>query len=277
MNAKRTACMLALVLALAGVVAVSAALANGGGNPADIVISEVMFNAITETNPNNCGEWIEIYNKGSASIDLAGWVITDNTTARTITNAMCPNNSCQIPSKGCWLIAWNQNYLQTEFNHYTNPSGAAVDLSRTIFLSNPIGGGLANTTDTVALMIISGGVTLTVDCVSWGTTTPTFCSGLTYVPGGNGVDTALGDPQNKYDGQSITNIGGNWYRHQRNASPYNCINTAAGGSPTAVALSSFSARARPRWVGVALPLGILAGLKIAGKRKRPTGRRGKFP
>jgi hypothetical protein len=46
MNAKRTACMLALVLALAGVVAVSAALANGGGNPADIVISEVMFNAI---------------------------------------------------------------------------------------------------------------------------------------------------------------------------------------------------------------------------------------
>jgi hypothetical protein len=138
---------------------------------------------------------------------------------------------------------------------------------------------LANDTDLVALMIISGGVTLTVDCVSWGTTTSYLvCQNLTYVDGGNGKDTFLTSGSGSaYDGQSITNIGGNWYRHQRNASPYNCINTAAGGNPTAVTLSAFSARARPRWVGVALPLGILAGLKIAGKRKRPTGWRGKFP
>jgi hypothetical protein len=274
MNAKRTACMLALVLALAGVVAVSAALANGGGNPADIVISEVMFNAKNETGAGY-GEWIEIYNKGSASIDLAGWVITDNSkSSKIITYSMCPGNSCVITPGECWLIAHNPISLQTEFNNYTHPLSPTVDLSRTIFLGSEIGNGLANDTDLVALMIISGGVTLTVDCVSWGTTTPTFCSGLTYVPGGNGRDTNL---SNEADGQSITNIGGQWYYHEPNASPYNCINTAAGGNPTAVTLSAFSARARPRWVGVALPLGILAGLKIAGKRKRPTGWRGKFP
>jgi hypothetical protein len=275
MKAKRKACLLALVpaLAIAGVIALNAALAQGTGNPTDIVISEVMFNAITETAQYGYGEWIEIYNKGSAPVDLAGWVITDNSRyLRVITYSMCPNSSCVITPGGCWLIAWNQDYLQAEFNNYTNPLSPTVDTSRTIFLGSEIGNGLANDTDMVALMIVSGGVTLTVDCVSWGTTTPTFCSGLTYVPGGNGRDTNL---SNEADGQSITNIGGQWYYHEPNASPYNCINTAAGGSPTAVALSSFSARARPRWVGIVIPLGIFAGLKIA--RKSVTGWRGKFP
>jgi len=274
MKAKRKACLLALVpaLAIAGVIALNAALAQGTGNPTDIVISEVMFNAKNETGAGY-GEWIEIYNKGSAPVDLAGWVITDNSRyLRVITYSMCPNSSCVITPGGCWLIAHNPISLQTEFNNYTNPLSPTIDLSRTIFLGSEIGNGLANDTDMVALMIVSGGVTLTVDCVSWGTTTPTFCSGLTYVPGGNGRDTNL---SNEADGQSITNIGGQWYYHEPNASPYNCINTAAGGSPTAVTLSSFSARARPRWVGIVIPLGIFAGLKIA--RKSVTGWRGKFP
>jgi len=275
MSAKRKVCLLALVpaLAIVGVVALNAALAQGTGSPTDIVISEVMFNAITETNPPNCGEWIEIYNKGSAPVDLAGWVITDNNRFDVITYSMCPGNSCVIPPKECWLIAWSPDYLQAEFNNYTNPLSPTVNLSRTIFLGSRIGSGLANDTDLVALMIVSSGITLTVDCVSWGTPTPTVCSSLTYVPGGSGQDTNL---SNEEDGQSITNIGGQWYYHQRNASPYNCINTAAGGSPTAVTISAFSAWARPRWVEMASLLGILAGLKMAGRLKPPNCGAGNF-
>jgi hypothetical protein len=273
MNAKRTACMLALVLALAGVVAVSAALASGGGNPADIVISEVMINAYVEDGVNG-GEWVEIYNKGSVTVNVAGWVISDNVAIDTITPSMCPNSSCEIPPRGCWLVAVTPTLLQQEFNNYTQPPSPTVLITSTIFLSSAIGNGLANGADFVVLRYTDGQA---VDCVSWGTTASTVCQNLTYVDGGNGKDTVLTCSGSAYEGQSITNIGGNWYRHQRNASPYNCINTAAGGNPTAVTLSAFSARARPRWVGVALPLGILAGLKIAGKRKRPTGWRGKFP
>ena len=278
MKAKRTICTLVLVpvLAIAGVVALNAALAQGSGNPTDIVISEVMFNAKNETGAGY-GEWVEIYNKGSAPVDLAGWVITDNNRSRVITYSMCPGSSCVIPPKECWLIAWNQDYLQAEFNNYTNPLSPTVDLSRTIFLGNEIGDGLANGTDMVALMIVSGGITLAVDCVSWGPTTLITCSNLSYITGGSGIDTALGDPNNRHNGQSITNIGGQWYYHEPNASPYNCINTAAGGSPTAVTLSAFSARVRPRWERVAVLLGILAGLKIAGRFKRPNSGAGNFP
>jgi len=274
MKAKRKACLLALVpaLAIAGVIALNAALAQGTGNPTDIVISEVMVNAYVEDAPLNGGEWVEIYNKGSVTVSLAGWAIRDNNMTKTIVTSMCPNSSCEVPPGGCWLIAVTSTLLSQEFYSYTNPLSQSVLITSTIFLSSAIGDRLANTEDYVALLYTDGRA---VDCVSWGTTTGTVCQNLTYVDGGNGKDTALTCSGSAYEGQSITNIGGNWYRHQRNASPYNCINTAAGGGPTAVTLSSFSARARPRWVGIVIPLGIFAGLKIA--RKSVTGWRGKFP
>lgn len=263
MNTRRLACILALVLALAGVVAVSTALAQGSGNPADIVISEVMFNAITETNPLNCGEWVEIYNRGTMTVNLAGWGVRDwGGNTRTITADMCPENSCEIPPKGCWLIAAYTreiNYLQIEFNHYTLPLKPAVLQTSTIFLGSRIGDGLANTTDALALVYTNG---LAVDCVSWRyQVTGTFCASLTYLEGLSGTDTNRGDrpnTQGEHDGQSITNIEGLWYDHQRNASPYNCYNTAAGGNPAAVILSNFSARP---WLRPGL---ILAGAVGAG-------------
>lgn len=252
MNAQRTACILALVLAIAGVVAVSTALAQGSGNPADIVISEVMYDASIEPSNYNYGEWVEIYNRGNEEIDLAGWTIRDLQDKDVITYSMCPNNSCVIPPKGCWLIARNVISLQAEFDTYANPENLQVDPTRLISLNNPIGNGLANTTDTVVLSYTDG---LAVDCVSWSeATTPTFCN-LNYVADGNGANTALGFAGNA---QSITNIQGQWYYHQPNASPYNCINTAAGGSPTAVILSAFSARP---WLRPGL---ILAGAVGAG-------------
>lgn len=267
--------MLALVLAVAGVVAVSAALAQGGGNPADIVISEVMFNALTDDGGTLKGEWLEIYNKGSVSITLSGWGIRDTQGLDIITTSMCPNLSCEIPPGGCWLIAVEPFSLQQELSQYVTPTD--ILFTATVFLSTTMGGnGLGNGADGVALTHTTGPL---VDCVGWNyPSVSTFCTTLSntygYIPNGNGADTNL---SNESNGQSIANIGGLWYYHQPNASPYNCINTAAGGSPTAVNLSAFSARTRPLWVGVALPLGILAGLNIARKRKHPTGWRGKSP
>ena len=275
MNAKRTAFMLTIVpaLAIAGVVALNVALAQGTGNPTDIVISEVMVNAYVEDAPLNGGEWVEIYNKGSVTLNLAGWAIRDNNVTKTIVVSMCPNFSCEIPPGGCWLVAVTNTLLQQEFYSYTQPPSPTVLLTSTIFLSSAIGDRLANKTDMVALLYTDGRA---VDCVSWATTPGTICQNLTYVPGGNGADTNLRCDDNQYEGQSITNIRGEWYRHQPNASPYNCINTAAGGNPTGVTISAFSAWVRPRWVEIASLLWFLAGLKMAGRLKPPNCGAGNF-
>ncbi len=231
-----------------------------GAGPTDIIISEVMFNAAIES--SNQGEWIEVYNSGTTAVDVTGWVLQDNSATDTITSAMCPSGLCQVPAGGCWLIAVTPLDLQNEFDQYTNPAGLVVDVARTIFLGSKIGGGLANTGDGVALVYTSGEA---VDCVSWGAST--LCSGLTYYPGGNGQDTGISSVGNA---QSIANIQGQWYKHEPNASPYNCTNTAAGGSPTAVTLSSFSARTLPvpwtAWTGVLVSLSIL-GVAVVVRRR----------
>ncbi|RLC81637.1 MAG: hypothetical protein DRI61_03615 [Chloroflexi bacterium] len=226
--------------------ALNIVLAQGGSDPSNIVISEVMFHAVNETNPLNNGEWIEIYNKGSSAVDLTGWQLRDNYLTKTITSDMCPNNSCQIPAGECWLIAWNTTYLQAEFDRYTNPLSPTVESSRTIFLGGRIGNGLSNSADMVALLTSDGAA---VDCVSWANTTSTVCSSLTYVSGGDGQDTDLND---EGDGQSITNVQGQWYYHRINGSPYNSSNTSTGGSPTLVALSAFCARSALLWPEVVL-------------------------
>lgn len=189
----------------------------------DIVISEIMINAIHES--SNVGEWIEIYNRGATPVDLAGWQLEDNVATDMIATNMCPSNDCQIPAGECWLVAVNSSDLQTEFNNY-NPT-PTVDSTRTIFIGTSIGNGLANTNDRLILRNSTG---TAVDCYSWDASGT--CSTLTYISGGNGVDANLDGS----DGQSVTNVQGTWYDHAVNGSPYNCTNTADGGSPTAVSL-----------------------------------------
>lgn len=197
----------------------------------DIVISEIMMNAVNET--GNVGEWVEIYNSGGDIVDLTGWQIQDNSEFDTITAPMCPGNNCQMPAGACWLIAVTVADLQAEFLNYTNPNQPTVDASNTIFLNNRIGGGLANTNDVLILRNSSG---TAVDCYSWdGSGT---CAGLAYIAGAFGVDANF----DGNDGQSATNVQGGWYDHESNASPYNCTNSAAAG-PTAVSIQSIQAQA----------------------------------
>ncbi len=249
-----------VLLVLSVVSAVLSLVSVAQAADSDIVLSEIMINALTDFTGNH-GEWIEICNRGTSSVDLTGWVLEDNGATNTIAASMCPNGSCEIPAGGAWLISsWSQLYLQVEFNGYTNPLSPSVDTSRTVFLGGKIGNGLANSDDRLILKNNAGKA---VDCVSWdGSGT---CSSLEYVGGGSGVD------QNKDgdNGESIVNIQGQWYDGDPNASPYNCTNTAKGGSPTAVVLSGFEASEGPagEWVWVFLSIGAAAALALVRRGK----------
>ncbi len=255
---RRWALMLtSLAVAVGLLVLLTAAVLAGD---ADIVISEVMFNAHYE-DPNQ-GEWVEIYNKGETAVDLTGWQIRDNNKSVTITTAMCPNSSCSIGARECWLIATTITNLQTEFNNYTNPLSPTVQTSRTIFLSSIIGNGLSNSSDYIVL--INGGGE-NVDCISWASPTGTTCISLTYISNGGGLDTNLKD-ESIPGAQSIANIRGLWYRHDKNGSPYSCTNTATGGSPTAITIESLLAQPATDGLVSRLmpPLAGSAALGLAG-------------
>ncbi|NOZ73418.1 MAG: lamin tail domain-containing protein [Chloroflexi bacterium] len=223
-------------------------LASIWGHPlfaadSDIVISEVIYNSTCHgtTDDSICAgssktethfEWVEIYNKGVASVNINGWQLCDNNGCDTLPDI-------NIAAGEYWLVAYNGTALQTEFDQYT-PAYTVIS-SYTIFLSSPLGGsyGLSNDSDYVYILNAAG---TAVDCVSWASTAGTDCNDLTYVAGGDGIDTDLDGAQN---GQSITNIQGAWYEHGptdtvEQASPY-ASNSAAGGSPNAVILTRMSA------------------------------------
>jgi hypothetical protein len=54
------------------------------GDPADLVLTEVMANAADEST----GEYVEIYNAGTREIDLAGLVLADSSSSDTLTGFM---------------------------------------------------------------------------------------------------------------------------------------------------------------------------------------------
>ncbi len=228
----------------------------------DIVISEVMYNSYCEGNNStdyNCGggtyetqyEWVEIYNKGTASVNINGWNICDSGGCDTIGNYT-------IGPGEYWIISNVAQGLQAEI---TNGSYGTYDASKSIFLGSSIGSnGLSNTNDAVYLLNASSQAT---DCIQWGTTTT--CTGLTYAPGGDGASHG----SDEGDGQSIANIGGTWYYHQTNgngaASPYG-QNTASGGTPSATRLVSLQSVTRIP-VAFMLILGSLLTLGVIWRRR----------
>lgn len=213
----------------------------------DIVISEVLYNArCLGTDPAVCGtsgsdetrfEWVEIYNKGNYSVNLDGWQICDNRTNPTCRNL--PNVT--IGPKECWVIGYNATATQTELN--ATGHGSAWDPNRYIALNNPIGDGLTNniTTGPAEAVVLKNGSGTAIDCVSWASTAQSVC-------GSEGVNTTL---NNASQATSITNIQGAWYFHgpgtqgtTDQSSPFSCNNVAAGGTPSAVSLLTFTGASR---------------------------------
>lgn len=239
---------------------------------ADVIIGEVMFNTTSINGTDETSyEWVEIYNKGSAAVDIANWYICDAnaTPCDQITTAMCPGGSCSIPAHTYWLIANNSTDLATELANY----GGTVDTNATIFLGgNVAGNGLSNSADTLYLAQATDG-TQVVDCVSWGTPA-SLCSAKTYVTDGTGIDTALASEGN---GQSITNVQGAWYYSKaaagtaNQATPYNANDGYdPGGNVTVVNMAGLKAGSSLGFLASALVGGmmVVSGSAALVLRKR---------
>jgi len=250
MKFKGFSIFLALVLAIA-VSGLSTHTAYAADS--DIIVSEVQFNAWcasnAETNPACDGsgtselayEWVEIYNKGTANVDIQNWEICDSVSCDTITAS-----SLVIEPGQYWVIGNYSAGTQAE----VVTDGDAFIAGRTISLGtqavpNSIGSnGLSNTNDAIILHNSSG---LVEDCVSWANPAWTTCSALTYDTGGTGTDTTL---NNEGQGQTITNVQGVWdytgavAGTAQQATPYD-ENVLSDGTTTAITLHSMSAKSTP--------------------------------
>ena len=112
-----------------------------------IVINEIMYDpgAVSDAN----GEWIELYNAGSAAVDINGWILKDDATAtekHTINNT----GGLSIASKGYLVLGRNSNTSQN--------GGVTVDyVYSTVNLSNSTDG-----------VILANGSDVEQDKVVWG-------------------------------------------------------------------------------------------------------------
>jgi hypothetical protein len=95
-----------------------------------VVINEIMYNPISR---NSDDEYIELYNRGTSAMSLAGWRLTRGISFGFPTNAV-------IPPDGYLVIANNATRLRS---HYPN-------LNATNTVGN-YGGGLANSGERIAL------------------------------------------------------------------------------------------------------------------------------
>lgn len=95
-------------LFLAGLVVLS--LAVGFVRPVaastygEVVISEIMYDPATGGEENE--EWVELYNPTTASIDISGWVLTDDNTFPAVDEGQCTiPASTSIPAGGFVVIS----------------------------------------------------------------------------------------------------------------------------------------------------------------------------
>lgn len=93
-------------------------------------------------------EWIELYNSGGESVDLAGWTVEDNRAARALPPIV-------VPSGGFIVVAGGTGFR----SQYPAYAGLLVELD------GAIGNGLGNTGDVVKLMGPSGAE---ADAMSYG-------------------------------------------------------------------------------------------------------------
>ena len=118
-----------------------------------VVISEVMYDP-SGTEPD--GEWIELFNPTGETVDLAGWILRDNSTSQDSLPAL-------ILGAGEYaVVATKLAAFQTSY------PGFAGNL---VSLEQAIGNGLANGGDRVILKDASG---TDVDALSYGTDTTYF-------------------------------------------------------------------------------------------------------
>ena len=106
------------------------------GDPADLVLTEIMANAASEST----GEYVEIYNPTDTDIDLAGLVIADNATTDTL----------QAFQGGSTLLAGYTHALVVDPD-YSYDYYLPTEIILVTTDDATIGNGLSNSSDTVTL------------------------------------------------------------------------------------------------------------------------------
>jgi len=115
---------------------------NGGGiiDPAESVyISEIKTQAGTDNDISWTGDFIQLYNASNTSVDVNGWILTDNNSSYTIQNQI-------IPSYGFLTITFisggsNYNYPNTNFSLGQNDSVSVYNANGDVIDSHSWQGG----------------------------------------------------------------------------------------------------------------------------------------
>ncbi len=201
-----------------------------------IVLNEILANAQEEYT----GEFVELYNIGSTAVDVGGWTIKDINDTDSITDFTGANDwgtsGTFIPGGG-YAVVVDPSYTG-QYNAYLN---ANADPNKVVMLTtddSAIGDGLKNEGDTVTVSDGAGYLA----SFSWTS------------DAGESISWEKKDPTGG-DGSS------NWAEctgsYGSTPGVQNSVYT-----PTAVVLSSFSARGTlpTQWVLLPLLSGILAGL-----------------
>lgn len=115
-----------------------------------VTISEINYNSEASADPGN---WVELYNFGSASVNIGGWLIKDNNNANVY---VLPANTT-LASQERWLVSEDLALFNSVFPTITNVSG-------------PLGFGLGNKTDMVRLFNAQNQLLVSVtyyDSIPW--------------------------------------------------------------------------------------------------------------
>ncbi|GAB5407743.1 MAG: hypothetical protein BalsKO_01080 [Balneolaceae bacterium] len=80
------------------------------GNTSEIVINEIMYNSSSE---NESGDWIELYNSTSSTIDLSGWILKDEDNTHAFE---FPNNTKMLPDSYL-VISSDLNAFNSQYNN----------------------------------------------------------------------------------------------------------------------------------------------------------------
>jgi hypothetical protein len=196
----------------------------------DILINEIMYQPNKGT-PENGHEWIEIYNRGSTSVDLTDWRFYEDSTNHTLT---LRKGSMTIPSGGYAVIANNADTFLSDYSGYT---GTLIDSSWSA---------LVNDGESLALKNSSFTAVDQVDYSSaWG--------------GGSGISLECIDPN------SDNNMSSNWGSSLTTDGTPGAENSIY--NPTSVILSSFTARPTSfqasffhwQWLVLACAAGLVFG------------------
>ena len=110
----------------------SPGLTNGDGRIDDIVINELMFHPISDDDRD---EYIELFNKGTADVDIGSWAFTDGIDFTMPPGTVVPAGGYLVVAKDAvWLLECYTNLLQTsvvgDYGGTLSDRGERVRLAR---------------------------------------------------------------------------------------------------------------------------------------------------